>query len=93
MATKRRYRKTSRKSSLRRRTGSRRTRSKSQSRRRRCMRGGNYETDVTTQVYQGFPMKPSNKVVTTVPGYGVMSVTAYKNLQESLDRNGKDLYD
>ena len=89
---KRRYRKTSRKSSLR--HGSRaRTRSKSHTRRRRCMRGGNYEKDVTEQVFQGFPMKASNKVVTTVPGYGTMSVSAYKQLQSDLDRNGKHYYD
>ena len=89
---KRRYKKTSRKSSLR--HGSRRrTKSKSQTRRRRCMRGGNYEKDVTTQEFQGFPMKPSNKVVTTVPGFGTMSVSAYKNLMADLDRNAKHYYD
>lgn len=58
-----------------------------------CMRGGNYEKDVTTQTYLNFPMKQSNKVVTSVPGRGVMSVSAYKNLMEDEERNGFDFYD
>jgi hypothetical protein len=57
------------------------------------MRGGNYEKDVTTRTLQGFPMKPYNEVVTTMPGYGTMSVSAYLKLQEDLDRNGKRIYD
>ncbi len=55
--------------------------------------GGNYERDVTTQTFQGFPMKQSNKVVTSVPGRGVMSVSAYKRLMEDEERNGFDFYD
>lgn len=58
-----------------------------------CMLGGNYERDATTQTFQGFPMKESNKVVTTVPGRGVMSVSAYKKLMEDEERNGFDFYD
>lgn len=88
----RRYRKTSCKSSLRRRTNTRRIRG-NKTHKRRCMRGGNYEKDITTQTYQGVPLKPSHKVVTTVPGYGTMSVSAYKRLQEDLDRNGNHYYD
>jgi hypothetical protein len=61
--------------------------------RNRRLRGGNYERDVTTRTYEGFPMKPLNKVVTTVPGRGVMSVSAYAQLMEDLDRNGNDFYD
>ena len=80
--------KTYRKSSKRRHTRRRTYRGK-----RICMRGGNYETDVTEKTLQGFPMKAYNKVVTTVPGYGTMSVSAYLKLQEDLDRNGKDIYD
>ena len=57
------------------------------------MMGGNYERDVTTQTFQGFPMKQSNKVVTSVPGRGVMSVSAYKRLMEDEERNGFDFYD
>ena len=57
------------------------------------LRGGNYERDVTTRTYEGFPMKPLNKVVTSVPGRGVMSVAAYSKLMEDLDRNGNDYYD
>jgi len=60
---------------------------------RRCMRGGNYETDVTTRTYENMPMKPLNKVVTKVPGFGTMSAAEYKQLQEDLDRNGKHFYD
>ncbi len=59
----------------------------------RRLRGGNYERDVTTRTYEGFPMKPLNKVVTSVPGRGVMSVSAYAQLMEDLDRNGNDFYD
>lgn len=58
-----------------------------------CMRGGNYERDVTTRITEGVPTKPLNKFVVTVPGYGTMSGTAYKRLSEDIDRNGKDIYD
>jgi hypothetical protein len=57
------------------------------------MRGGNYSTDVTTRTFENFPMKDYNKVVTSVPGRGVMSVKAYKNLMDSQERNGFDFYD
>jgi hypothetical protein len=57
------------------------------------MRGGNYGKDITRRTLQGFPMKPYNEVVTTMPGYGTMSVSAYLKLQEDLDRNGKHYYD
>jgi hypothetical protein len=57
------------------------------------MRGGNYETDVTVRTLEGEPLKAANKVVTTVPGYGVMSAAAYLKLKEDLDRNGADIYD
>jgi hypothetical protein len=60
---------------------------------KRQMRGGNYSTDITTRTLEGYPMKPANKVVTTVPGYGVMSASAYMKLMEDNDRNGKDIYD
>jgi hypothetical protein len=57
------------------------------------MRGGNYETDVTTRTLEGTPTKPLNKVVVTVPGFGTMSGSAYVRLMEDLDRNGKHYYD
>jgi hypothetical protein len=38
-------------------------------------------------------MKAYNKVVTSVPGRGVMSVAAYKQLMEDEERNGFDFYD
>jgi hypothetical protein len=86
----RKYRKTSRKSTSR--HGYRKTKSKRHTNRQRYIRGGNYEKDITTQIYQGVAMKPSNKVVTSVPGRGVMSVSAYKQLMEDEDRNGFDFY-
>lgn len=81
--------KTHRKSTSRRRHTRRRT----YRRRRVCQLGGNYSTDVTTQTFEGFPMKESNKVVTSVPGRGVMSVSAYKKLMSDEERNGFDFYD
>jgi hypothetical protein len=61
--------------------------------RSRRLRGGNYETDVTIRTLEGEPIKGANKVVTTVPGYGVMSAAAYLKLMEDKDRNGSDYYD
>lgn len=61
--------------------------------RRVCMRGGNYAKDITTRTFENFPMKPLNKVVTTVPGRGIMSAAAYFKLKENEDRNGNDFYD
>lgn len=83
-----RNRKTSRRTSRNKNRRNRTHRNKT-----RSMRGGNYEKDVTTQTYLGFPMKASNKVVTSVPGRGVMSVSAYKGLMEDEERNGFDFYD
>lgn len=60
---------------------------------KRYMRGGNYSTDMTTRTLEGYPMKPANKVVTTVPGRGVMSASAYMKLMDDIDRNGNDFYD
>ncbi len=88
MAVKHKRGKTRHRSSKRRHTRRRTLR-----RRSTRMRGGNYQTDVTEKTLQGFPMKAYNKVVTTVPGYGTMSVSAYLRLQEDLDRNGKSIYD
>lgn len=59
---------------------------------RRTMRGGNYETDVTTRMTEGVPTKSLNKFVVTVPGYGTMSGTAYKKLTEEIDRDGPDAF-
>ena len=78
-----RHRKTSRRRHTRRRT---------HRQRRMCMRGGNYETDVTTRTTEGVPTKPLNKFVVTVPGYGTMSGTAYKKLAEEIDRDGPDAF-
>jgi len=71
----------------------RHTRRRTQRRKNTCMRGGNYSTDVTTRTFENFPMKAYNKVVTSVPGRGVMSVAAYKQLMEDEERNGFDFYD
>jgi hypothetical protein len=56
------------------------------------MRGGNYETDVTTRTTEGVATKPLNQIVVTVPGYGTMSGTAYKKLAEEIDRDGPDAF-
>ena len=61
--------------------------------RRHHMRGGNYETDVTTRTLEGTAVKPLNKIVVAVPGYGTMSGSAYVRLMEDIGRNGKDIYD
>lgn len=71
----------------------RHTRRRTYRRKSTCMRGGNYSTDVTTRTFENFPMKALNKVVTTVPGRGVMSAAAYLKLKEDEDRNGNDFYD
>lgn len=68
------------------------TRKVSLRRRPRRIRGGNYETDVTTRELEGVPTKPLNKIVVTVPGYGTMSGTAYKNLAAEIDRDGPDAF-
>lgn len=57
------------------------------------MRGGNYETDVTTRTLEGTATKPLHKMVVAVPGYGTMSGKAYVQLMEDIDRNGNDIYD
>ena len=97
MAVKGKHRKTSRnrhtKKRTHKRTHTRRRYSSKYNKRKACMLGGNYEKDVTIQTFQGFPMKQSNKVVTSVPGRGVMSVSAYKNLMADEERNGFDFYD
>ena len=99
MAVKGRHRRRSTKSTLRhsgrrRSTRSRRNRThRKHSNIRYCMRGGNYETDVTTRTLEGTPTKPLNKIVVALPGHGTMSGTAYVRLMEDIDRNGKDIYD
>lgn len=85
-----------RKYRLTRKTNSRRhTRKyrKTHNNRRYKMKGGNYARDITTRTLEGMPVKPLNKVVTTVPGRGTMSAAAYVKMMEDIDRNGSDLYD
>ena len=86
MAVKGKSRKITRRRSSHRRRHTRRNRS--QRKRTNCMRGGNYEKDVTTRYTEGVPTKPLNKFVVTVPGYPAMSGTAYKRLAEDTDRDG-----
>jgi hypothetical protein len=81
------------KTGLRHKRGRSRAVSRKRHSRGRRLRGGNYETDVTTRTIEGEPTKAANKVVTTVPGYGVMSAAAYLKLMEDKDRNGSDYYD
>jgi hypothetical protein len=70
-----------------------RTRRSTTRRRRYSMRGGNYETDITTRTLEGTATKPLNKIVVALPGYGTMSGSAYVRLMEDIDRNGNDMYD
>jgi hypothetical protein len=56
------------------------------------IKGGNYDTDITTRTTEGVATKPLNKFVVTVPGYGTMSGTSYKKLMESIDRDGPDAF-
>ena len=70
-----------------------RTRHNRTHRKQHRMRGGNYEKDITTRTLEGTAVKPLNKIVVALPGYGTMSGKAYVNLMEDIDRNGKDIYD
>jgi hypothetical protein len=55
------------------------------------MRGGNYEKDVTSAEFQGFPYKNEKSVVVSFPGTpGVMDLKEYKKLMEDEDREGYD---
>ena len=57
------------------------------------MKGGNYETDVTTRTYMGEAVKPLNKITATIPGFPVMSGASFVKHQEYEDFQGKDEYD
>ena len=104
MPVKGKYRRRSTKSKLRckrtKRLGTHRNRTKhlgthhNRTRRKQHrMRGGNYEKDITTRTLEGAAVKPLNKFVVALPGYGTMSGSAYVRLMEDIDRNGKDIYD
>lgn len=99
MPVKGKYRRRSTKSKLRSKRTKRlgthhnRTHRNRTGRKQHCMRGGNYETDITTRTLEGTAIKPLNKMVVALPGYGTMSGKAYVNLMEDIDRNGKDIYD
>uniref|UniRef100_A0A6C0DVF0 Uncharacterized protein n=1 Tax=viral metagenome TaxID=1070528 RepID=A0A6C0DVF0_9ZZZZ len=94
MPVKGKYRRRSTKSKLRsNRTHRNRTYRNRTHRKQRRMRGGNYEKDVTTGTLEGTAIKPLNKIVVALPGYGTMSGSAYVRLMMDIDRNGKDIYD
>ncbi len=58
---------------------------------KRGMKGGNYETDVTTAEFQGFPYKNEKSTVVAFPGTpGVMDLKDYKQMMEDEDREGYD---
>lgn len=90
MAMKGKYRKRTSRRSTHKRRHTRRNRS--QRKRVNCMRGGNYEKDVTTRYTEGVPTKPLHKFVVTVPGYPAMSGVSYKMLAEETDRDGPDAF-
>jgi len=60
--------------------------------RKRTIKGGNYQTDVTTTSILGEPTMPLPKVVVTKPGYPAMSGEDFVRIQEEIDRNGDDSY-
>ena len=99
MPVKGKYRRRSTKSKLRyartKRLGTHRNRTHRNrtGRKQHRMRGGNYEADITTRTLEGTAIKPLNKMVVALPGYGTMSGSAYVKLMEDIDRNGKDIYD
>ena len=88
-----RYARTKRLGTHRNRTHRNKTHRNRTGRKQHRMRGGNYETDITTRTLEGTAIKPLNKIVVALPGYGTMSGKAYVNLMEDIDRNGKDIYD
>jgi len=57
----------------------------------RRLKGGNYAKDVTIKEVDGIPV--TKNAIVTVPGRGTMSVQAFRQLKEDLDRNGDDYYD
>jgi len=57
----------------------------------RRLKGGNYAEDVTIKEVDGIPV--TKDTVVTFPGRGTMSVKAFRQLKEDLDRNGDEFYD
>jgi protoheme ferro-lyase len=53
--------------------------------------GGNYTTDFTSTTLENIPTKSLHRFTAVVPGYPVMSGQTYKQLMESIDRNGTDI--
>jgi len=56
---------------------------------KRRMRGGNYQTDVTTTQLEGVSTKDLKDVIVSGPGF-VLSGAAYLDLMESRDRSGTE---
>jgi len=65
---------------------------KTQKRQKR-IKGGNYETDITTRTTLGEPTKALNKITATRAGYPVMSGTSLFKIEEQIDQQGDDAYD
>lgn len=57
----------------------------------RRLKGGNYAKDITIKEVDGIPVK--NDALVSFPGRGTMSIQAYRQLKEDLDRNGDQFYD
>ncbi len=93
MPRKQSLRQTKKKSRFLRKKRTTRTRTARNRNKRRHMKGGNYETDVTTRTYMGIPTKPLNKITATIPGFPVMSGASFYKHQEYEDFHGKDDYD
>lgn len=68
---------------------SQKSQKKTKTRRIKRIRGGNYQTDVTITDLEGVSVKALEDVTVAGPGF-VLSGSAYRDLMESIDRNGTD---
>ena len=57
---------------------------------RRTMKGGNYETSITSKAVELIPTlkEDSKDLSVSVPGFGTISMEEYHEYMEDLDRNG-----
>ena len=57
---------------------------------RRTMKGGNYETSITSKAVELIPTlkEDSKDLSVSVPGFGTISMEEYQQYMEDRDRNG-----
>ena len=56
------------------------------------MKGGNYETDVTSQTIDGIPTRNDMNVIITQPGFPPTDAKSWKQRQEDMDQRGDNPY-